>query len=81
MDHKPDLAPARMGASGVILRKGAEAAASAHMNASRDIARVRRQWHPPAHGTIEEPASGASFGDIGTAEKCTICFRDGMRKR
>ena len=52
MDHKPDLAPARMGASGVISRKGAEAAASAHMNASRDIARVRRQWHPPGRGMI-----------------------------
>ena len=30
-------------------------------------------------GTIDEPAAGAAFGDIGTAEKCTICFRDGMR--
>ena len=32
-------------------------------------------------GTIAEPAAGASFGDIGTAEKCAICFRDGMRRQ
>ena len=32
-------------------------------------------------GTFDEPASGATFGDVGTAEKCTICFRDGMRRR
>ena len=32
-------------------------------------------------GTVAEPAPGASFGDIGTAEKCAICFRDGMRRQ